>query len=76
MNEDILKGKLKELGGSIRERWGKLTDNDIQEAGGKKDKLVGALQKAYGYSREEAEREYDRFMDVYEKRNMGKERAA
>lgn len=76
MNEDILKGKWNEMKGSVKEKWGKLTDDDIDQAAGKRDQLIGALQKSYGYSKDEAEREYDRFMDMYEKRNAGKQRAA
>lgn len=76
MNEDILKGKWNEMKGSLKEKWGKLTDDDIDRAAGKRDQLIGVLQKSYGYSRDEAEREYDRFMDMYDKRNAGKQRAA
>ncbi len=57
MNEDILKGKWKQLKGSLREKWGKLTDSDYEQIAGNKDKLIGRLQERYGYGREEAERE-------------------
>ena len=42
---------------------GKLTDDDLIEISGEKDKLVGALQKKYGYSKDEAEDEYKSFND-------------
>ncbi len=45
--------------GKIREKWGKLTDDDIEFIGGKKDQLIGRLQERYGYSRDQAEREVD-----------------
>ena len=56
MNWDVIKGKWKELKGGARQQWGKLTDDDWQQAAGEKDKLVGKLQQRYGWSREEAER--------------------
>jgi uncharacterized protein YjbJ (UPF0337 family) len=68
MNADILKGKWKEIKGDIKVKWGKLTDDDLTEIEGNMEKFVGILQKRYGYSRDEAEREYNEFMDRYEKR--------
>ena len=64
MNTDILSGKWKELKGTLRQRWGKLTDSDYEEIAGSKDKLVGRLQQRYGYKREEAEKEVQEFLDT------------
>ena len=61
MNEVILKGKWSELKGEVKKRWGKLTDDDLMVISGKKEKLVGALQTKYGYSKEKAEEEYKSF---------------
>ena len=58
MNQDTLEGQWKQLKGKMREKWGKLTDDDWDTVAGKKDQLVGKLQERYGYSREEAERDY------------------
>jgi uncharacterized protein YjbJ (UPF0337 family) len=58
MNQDILKGKWQEIKGGIKERWGKLTDNDLIEIQGRGEKLLGLLQKKYGYIRDKAELEY------------------
>ena len=63
MNEDIFKGKWKELKGNIKEKWGDLTDDDVTEVEGKTEKLVGILQQKYGYSRDKAQEEYNKFMD-------------
>jgi len=63
MNEDIFKGKWKELKGSVKEKWGELTDDDVTEVEGKTEKLVGILQVKYGYSKDEAQEEYNKFMD-------------
>jgi uncharacterized protein YjbJ (UPF0337 family) len=62
MNWDVVAGKWRELGGKVRTKWGKLTDDDIHLIGGKKDELVGRLQKRYGYERDQAEREADDFL--------------
>ena len=58
MNEDILKGKWLEIKGRVKEKWGKLTDNDLGEIEGKGEKLLGLLRKKYGYIRDKAELEY------------------
>jgi uncharacterized protein YjbJ (UPF0337 family) len=58
MNEDILKGKWQEIKGRVKEKWGKLTDNDLCEIEGKGEKLLGLLRKKYGYIRDKAELEY------------------
>ncbi len=63
MNQDIIKGKWKELKGTVRAKWGKLTDSDYEEIAGNKDKLVGRLQQRYGYQREQAEREVQDLFD-------------
>jgi len=61
MNSDILKGNWSVLKGKIKQTWGKLTDDDISVAEGNIDELRGRLEKAYGYSADEARREIDSF---------------
>jgi uncharacterized protein YjbJ (UPF0337 family) len=67
MNADILKGKWKEMKGGIKEKWGKLTDDDFTRIEGMEEQLLGLLQKRYGYSKEKAREECERFMAGYEK---------
>ena len=62
MNRDILAGKWKEMKGRVKEQWGKLTDDELDRAEGRADQLVGLLQQRYGYTKEKAEEEYDRFL--------------
>jgi len=62
MNSDVLKGKWKEMKGSVQERWGKLTDDDLDQAEGNRDQIIGRIQQRYGMSRDEAEREFDQFL--------------
>ncbi len=61
MNKDVLTGNWKELKGSVKQQWGKLTDDEITRTEGDQEKLVGLLQKSYGYSKEKAEQEYQKF---------------
>lgn len=63
MNSEILKGKWNELKGSVQEQWGKLTNDDLDQAEGNRDQLIGRIQQRYGMARDEAEREVDKFLD-------------
>ena len=66
MNKDILEGKWMQLRGSIREKWGELTDDELDQIAGKRDRLAGLLQEKYGYTRQRAAREIDRRVTAYE----------
>ena len=66
MNKDILEGKWKQLRGEIRERWGDITDDELDQIAGKRDQLIGKIQEKYGYTRDEAERQVDELMDRVE----------
>lgn len=57
MNSDQVNGTWKQVRGRVKEMWGKLTDDDLDVIDGKKDQLVGRVQKAYGVAREDAERQ-------------------
>lgn len=61
MNWDIIEGKWNQLKGSIREKWGDLTDDELTEVAGKKDKLAGKLQEKYGWTKEKADEQIDHF---------------
>ena len=65
MYEDVLKGKWHEIKGGIKQKWGKLTDDDLTEVEGSAEKLMGILQKKYGYTKEKAEQEYHDFFGRY-----------
>lgn len=66
MNENILEGKWMQLRGSIREKWGELTDDELDQIAGKRDKLAGVLKERYGYTELEAEREIDDFLSSWD----------
>ncbi len=59
MNEHILKGEWNQLKGSVKEKWGDLTDDDLTKIEGSRDKLVGSVQERYGHSKDDAERAVD-----------------
>jgi uncharacterized protein YjbJ (UPF0337 family) len=64
MNSDQLQGKWKQLKGSVKERWGKLTDDDVDVINGQNDQLVGKIQEKYGIAKEEAQRQVEDWMRV------------
>lgn len=57
MNQDRIEGNWKQLKGKVREQWGKLTDDQVDQIAGKRDQLVGRIQESYGIARDEAERQ-------------------
>ncbi len=59
MNWDQIEGKWQQMKGSVREKWGQLTDSDIEQINGKRDQFLGRLQERYGYTKEQAEKELD-----------------
>jgi uncharacterized protein YjbJ (UPF0337 family) len=64
MNEDTIKGDWKELKGKVKQQWAKLTDDKLGVMRGKRDELVGEIQKAYGVSRDEAKAQVKSFEDL------------
>ena len=59
MNRDWLEGNWKQFKGRVRERWGRLTDDDLDVIAGRRDQLVGRIQELYGTSKNEIERDLD-----------------
>lgn len=62
MNWDQVQGKWKQMKGSVKQEWGKLTDDDLDVIGGARDKLVGKIQERYGIAREEAQKRADEWL--------------
>lgn len=61
MNRDIAGGHFKQLKGKIKQQWGKLTDDEIDQMEGNAEILAGKLQERYGMTREDAERQAREF---------------
>jgi uncharacterized protein YjbJ (UPF0337 family) len=68
MNSDQMKGKWKQMKGSVKERWGKLTDDDIDVINGQQEQLVGKIQERYGIARDAAQKQVEEWNKAYAKR--------
>ncbi|HRO14808.1 MAG TPA: CsbD family protein [Paracoccus sp. (in: a-proteobacteria)] len=62
MNWDIIQGKWDQLKGSVKQEWGQLTDDELTEISGNRDKMAGKLQERYGWSKEEADEKLNDFV--------------
>jgi uncharacterized protein YjbJ (UPF0337 family) len=62
VNEAILKGQWMQLKGKVREKWGKLTNDDLDQIQGRAQQLVGRVQERYGIARDEAERQVNEWI--------------
>lgn len=62
MNWDQISGQWTQIKGSVREKWGKLTDDDLELVAGNRDKLIGKLQERYGLEKDRALASVDKFI--------------
>ena len=68
MNKDEIGGNWKQFKGKAKEKWGKLTDDDMTVIEGKRDQLVGRIQERYGYAKDQAEKEVTDWETKYDYR--------
>jgi uncharacterized protein YjbJ (UPF0337 family) len=73
MNTDQWQGKWKQVKGSIKERWGKLTDDDLDVIAGQRDQLVGRIQERYGIAKEQARKQVEDWMRMQESYGQAEE---
>jgi uncharacterized protein YjbJ (UPF0337 family) len=66
MNHDIFAGHWKQMRGTLKSWWGKLTDDDFESIEGQKNKLIGVVEEKYGYTRDQAQEEVDRRLNEYD----------
>jgi uncharacterized protein YjbJ (UPF0337 family) len=81
MNSDQLQGKWKQVKGSVKEQWGKLTDDDLDVIAGKQEQLIGRIQERYGITREEAAKQVKDWSaksgsDLYDEKQYNERRAS
>lgn len=69
MNADVFKGMWKQVEGQVKSTWGKLTDDDLQQIDGDREKLIGKLEERYGWSKSEADAQLDRFLAEHDRGN-------
>ncbi|NQV25099.1 MAG: CsbD family protein [Rhodopirellula sp.] len=62
MNWEQIQGDWKQFTGKVKEKWGKLTDDELTEIDGRREQFVGRLQEKYGYGKEQAEKELSAFV--------------
>lgn len=65
VNKDIASGKWRQIMGKAKERWGKLTDDELTRVEGNAEQLAGLVQERYGHSREQARKEVDEFFRTH-----------
>ncbi len=63
MNKDQIQGNWTQFKGTVKEQWGKLTDDDLDIIAGKRDQLLGRIQERHGLAKEEAEKQLDSFQE-------------
>jgi len=63
MNNEMLTGQWKQLKGKVKQQWGKLTDDEIDQIEGSWERLLGTIEKRYGIERAEAEKQVNEFLE-------------
>jgi uncharacterized protein YjbJ (UPF0337 family) len=64
MNWEQIEGQWRQAKGKLRQKWGKLTDDDLDVIDGRREDLSGRIQKAYGVTKDEADRQISQFADT------------
>jgi len=70
MNGDVFQGKWKQLRGQVQQKWGDLTDSDLDRIKGTRTEFEGLLQERYGYTKDRAQTEVDNFLKANDKSNV------
>ena len=61
MNKEEIIGNWNIVKGKVKEQWSELTDDELLKIEGKKDQLIGTIQKKYGVGKEQAEKQFTAF---------------
>ncbi|MGE6784497.1 CsbD family protein [Ensifer adhaerens] len=59
MDWNRVEGNWKQFKGKVKEQWGKLTDDDLDQINGKREQLEGKIQERYGYAKDQAKKDVD-----------------
>jgi len=65
MNWDVIEGNWKQFKGHVKEKWGRLTDDNLEAIAGKRDQLTGKIQETYGITKDQAERQVKAFEEIH-----------
>ena len=75
MNWDQVEGKWKQYKGQAKEKWGKLTDDDLDVVDGKRQQVVRRIQERYGIAKDAAEQQADEFVKTLKSQDVEDEKA-
>ena len=62
---EVIEGNWKQFKGHVKEKWGKLTDDNLDTIAGKRDQLAGSVQEAYGITKDQAELQVKAFEEIH-----------
>ena len=65
MNWDMIEGDWKQFKGQVKEKWGRLTDDNLDTIAGKRDQLAGKIQETYGITKDQAELQVKAFEQTH-----------
>ena len=63
MNWDTFEGKFKQVEAAIRERWAKISTDDLEIIAGRRERLAGRIQERYGLAKDAAEKQADEWWE-------------
>ena len=63
MNWDRVEGNWKQFSGKVKEKWGQLTDDDLTQINGNREKLEGRIQARYGYAKDQVKKDVDTWLN-------------
>jgi uncharacterized protein YjbJ (UPF0337 family) len=62
MNWDRIEGNWKQFTGKVKEKWGKLTDDELTQINGNREQLEGMIQARYGYAKDQVRKDVDEWL--------------
>ena len=74
MNWDQIEGNWKQFKGNVQQKWGKLTDDQLDVIAGKREQLAGKIQEAYGTTKDEAEHELNHWQSMLKHEDISKDK--
>jgi len=63
MNWDRIEGNWKQFKGQVKEKWGNLTDDDLDRVAGSREQLEGLIQQRYGIAKDQAKKDVNTWLD-------------
>jgi uncharacterized protein YjbJ (UPF0337 family) len=59
MDWNRIEGNWKQIKGQVKEKWGKLTHDELDKMNGRRDQLEGKIQERYGIAKDQANKDVD-----------------